>query len=101
MFPMQTFLPRFYGILAALDELADGAAASSEDLEDLNAELEDALMLIDALKPEDEREELLEALEDVRALAGDYQALAKDEPRVAVLARQLAMAADMAISNLG
>ena len=77
-------------------------AGAAEDLEDLNAELEDALLLISELDPRDgdEREELAGALEDLRALAGDYRSLAKAVPGVAEQARRLDMAAGLALSAL-
>lgn len=65
-------LGRFNEILDALDALADGGAA--EALDDLNAELEDALALLQETDPEDEPEDYADTLETIRALAGDYRA---------------------------
>ena len=65
-------ITRLEAILDALDALeADGDAA--EVLDDLNAEFEDALMLLAELDPDAEREEYADALEAIRALAGDYR----------------------------
>ena len=97
----KAFMERFDGILEELDALAESCPGeAAEDLEDLNAELEDALMLLGELKDGD-IEELTGALEDIRALADDYRALAADAPDLADCAGRLAMAAEMALSNAG
>ena len=105
MFPIRQFAERFGEILSELDELANAAAGgeAAEDLEDLNAELEDAILLLSELRPEGEdwREELTGTLEDLRALAGDYCALAGDIPDVAPLAQRLEMAAELALGSAG
>lgn len=98
---VKAFMERFGGILEELDALAEACAPSvAEDLEDLNAELEDALLLLGELK-EGEADELTGALEDLRALAEDYRALANGMPELADCADRLAMAADMALDNQG
>ena len=97
----KAFMERFGGILEELDALAETCPGeAAEDLEDLNAELEDALLLLDELKDSD-AEELTGALEDIRALAEDYRALAERAPDLSDCAGRLAMAADMALSNEG
>lgn len=101
MFPMRDFMERFGELLSELDALAadcDGEAC--EDLEDLTAELEDALLLLGEWKPEDDAEELADALEELRALAEDYGALSDRVPGLSDLADRLRMAADMALGNL-
>ena len=103
MFPMLQFMDRFGGILAELDELADGAAGeAAEALEDQNAELEDALLLLKELKPDDPdgAEELADALEDLRALAEDYRNLAGSVPGLSDLADRLEMTATLALNSL-
>lgn len=101
MFPIQSFIERFEGVLEQLDALAEDCAPdAAEDLEDLNAELEDALLLLNECKKGDDPEELADALEDLRALAGDYRGLADGIPALASLADQLEMAAGMALGNL-
>ena len=102
MFDRRDCMERFDGLLARLDALAadcDGGAA--EDLEDLNAEFEDALMLLGEWKPGDDPEELAGTLEDLRALAGDYRALPGGAQGLADLAGQLEQAADAALGGLG
>lgn len=85
---------RLKEVLAALDALAEehNGEAAEDDLEDLNAELEDALLLLDALG-DDEAEERCEALSDICALAGDYRALAATVPGLDALAIRLENAA--------
>ena len=101
MFPIQSFLDRFGGLLTQLDALAEDCdAEAAEDLEDLNAEFEDALMLLNECRADGDPEELTDALEDMKALAGDYRGLTGDIPELAALADQLEMAADMALGNL-
>lgn len=101
MFPIRDFMERFGELLSELDALAadcDGEAC--EDLEDLNAELEDALLLLGEWKPEDDAEELADALEELCALAEDYRALSDRVPGLSDIADRLRMAADMALGNL-
>ncbi len=101
MFPIQPFLERFGELLDDLDALAECCAGeAAEDFSDLNAELEDALLLLSECKPDDDPEALTDALEDLKALAGDYRALAGGVPGLSHLADQLDMAADMALGNL-
>ena len=79
MFPVKEFEGRFRAILAALDLESDG----SEDFEELNAEFEDALMILSEIRLDeaDWREEFTDALDDFGDLAGRYRALgsAQDE----------------------
>lgn len=80
----------FEEILSELDALASDLD-DAEELEELNAELEDALMMLGELDPRDGDydEDLEDALEELRALAGDYQRLAGAIPGVADLARRM------------
>jgi len=96
LFPVKAFVDRFGEILAELDALA--ASRDSEALEELNAEFEDALLLLGELKPQDEDfdEDLADTLEELRALAGDYRALSESLPDVAEPARRLEMAVALA-----
>lgn len=76
--------------LAALDALAaEMDDPIAEDLEDMNAELEDALAMLGEFRPGDDADELADALEDVRALAGDYRALTAKVPALAPLCDRL------------
>lgn len=99
MFPMKSFMGRFEEILKELDALADAVDGDgAEEFEDLNAEFEDTLMMLEELKPDgpDFAGELGEVLEDLRALAGDYRRHSAGLPEVADCARRLEMVAEMA-----
>ena len=71
---IRTIVKRLEAVLAELDALS-AESGSPEALEDLNAELEDALMLLSDIDPRESgwEEELSDALEEIRALAGDYR----------------------------
>ena len=71
---IRTIVSRLEPILAELDALAENCGAP-EALEDLNAEFEDSLMLLSEIDPREPgwEDELSDALEDLRALAGDYR----------------------------
>ena len=78
-------LEKFRELLEALD----AASGGDEDLEDLNAEYEDALMMLEALDPkaEDYPQELADALEEFDALRLDY----KKYPQTQDIARRLGL----------
>ncbi len=69
MLPIAEFEARFREILTALDDLADG-----EDMEELNAEFEDALFMLSQIDPrsDDAPEELADAMDEFDALRADY-----------------------------
>ena len=83
---------RLEAVLAALDALA-GECGDPEALEDLNAEFEDALMLLSQINPREDgwEDEFSGVLEDLRALAGDYRRTGI--PGVEALAEKLEAAA--------
>ena len=87
---IKTIVERLEAVLEAFDALA---ADAPEALEDLNAEFEDALMLLSEIDPREAgwQEELDDALEELRALAGDYRRTGV--PGVEALAEKLEMAA--------
>jgi len=89
---INTIVKRLEAVLAELDAMSSECGAP-EALEDLNAELEDALMLLSDIDPRDEgwEEELSDALEEIRALAGDYRKTGI--PGAKALADQLEQAA--------
>ena len=74
--PLKDFIARCLGVLDELDELA--GAKGNDALDDLNAELEDMLMVLQDIRPglPGWREELEEALDDLDAVAEDYERLA-------------------------
>ncbi len=71
---IKIIVKRLEAVLAELDALS-GECGSPDELEDLNAELEDALMMLSDIDPRQAgwEEELSDTLEDIRALAGDYR----------------------------
>ncbi len=91
---IEAYRARLSALLEELDALAL-SCGDSDALEDLNAEFEDALMLLDEIDEGSDgwEDELSDAREEFAALAGDYRALAKDIPALAPLAEKLAEAA--------
>ena len=91
------FLERFHGILDELDEIG-----SDEELEELNAQLEDVLFLMESVDPEDAdaAEEIAGALEEIDDLLAAYRELAEELPELRQQALELEMARKMAGQNL-
>ena len=91
------FLERFHGILDELDEIG-----SDEELEELNAQLEDVLFLMESVDVEDAdaAEELEGALEEIDDLLAAYRELAEELPELRQQALELEMARKMAGQNL-
>lgn len=92
---VKRIVERLEAVLSELDALAE-ECGSPEALEDLNAEFEDALMMLSDIDPREtgREEELSDALEELRALAGDYRRLASEIPRLNALAARLKQAAE-------
>ena len=91
------FLERFHGILDALDALE-----ADEELEELNAQLEDVLFLMESVDVEDAdaAEEIAGALEEIDDLLAAYRELAEELPELRQQALELEMARRMAGQNL-
>lgn len=92
MLDVKSVTQRMDAVLDGLDGLVGACDARvREALEDLNAELEDVLLLLSELRPGDADwlEEWEDALEEVKALAEDYRTLAEDVPGLEALARRL------------
>ena len=91
------FLERFHGILDELDEIG-----ADEELEELNAQLEDVLFLMESVDPEDAdaAEEIAGALEEIDDLLAAYRELAEEQPELRQQALELEMARRMAGQNL-
>ena len=91
------FLERFHGILDALDALE-----ADEELEELNAQLEDVLFLMESVDVEDAdaAEEIEGALEEIDDLLAAYRELAEELPELRQQALELEMARRMAGQNL-
>ena len=89
------FLDRFQEILDALDEIS-----ASEEMDELNAQFEDVLFLMESTDDEDEdaAEEIDGALEEMEDLLDQYREL--DIPEVNQKAVELEMAIRMVRNNL-
>ena len=87
------FLERFQSILDALDEFE-----MDEELEELNAQLEDALFLMEC--SEDDVEELQGAIEEIDGLLAEYRALSERRPELRQKVLELEMAVELDGRNL-
>ncbi len=92
------FIARFEDILSKLDEIT-----MNEEMEELNAQLEDAIFLLDSTSEDDEdaEEDISGALSEIMSLSGDYAALDAEDEQLGQLALELEMAARMAAKNIG
>ena len=92
MLPIAEFEARFSKILAALDDIADG-----EDMEELNAEFEDALFMLSQIDPGagDAPEEFMDALDEFDALRADYARI----PSAREVAERMGMLIEFARKN--
>ena len=95
--PLTAFVERFSGILDAFDALT-----ADEEQEELNAEFEDAIFLLESIDAEDEdaAEEIEDALDEIDALCGDFRKAAGKDSERAEIVLQMEMAARMARQNL-
>ena len=103
MFPIKEFEKRFREILAQLDEFRDlYDDDQAEVVEEMNAEYEDALFVIECIGADDEdwAEEFTDALEEFKDLLEGYQKLAEEVPELKEVANRLDMASKMAEANL-
>lgn len=91
------FCGRFQSILDALDEYD-----MDETLEELNAQLEDAIFLMESIDADDEdaSEETEGALEEIADILSEYRDLARERPELSEKVNELAMAVQMAENNL-
>jgi len=89
------FMKRFQEILDALDEMSD-----SDEMDELNAQFEDILFLMESVDPEEEdaQEELEGALEEMEDLLEEYRELEMSEIDQKIT--ELEMALRMARNNL-
>ena len=94
---MKAFLQRFQAILDAMDEFE-----ADEELEEINAQLEDTIFLIESIDETDEdaAEEIADAFDDLDDIAADYLDYAEDDPEILEKANELKMTIEMARRNL-
>lgn len=103
MFPVKEFEKRFREILAQLDELRDLCDDDqTENIEEMNAEYEDALFVIECIDINEEEwtEEFSDALEEFKDLLSGYQKLAQEVSEIKDAADRLDMVIKMAEANL-
>lgn len=91
------FIDRFQAILDALDAMCD-----DDELEELNAQLEDCILLLWDADPEDAdgQEEIQDALEEIAGLPDEYRDIGGASNAILESANALEMAARMAQANL-
>ena len=91
---LEGFQERFQSILDDFDGFE-----MDEELEELNAQLEDALFLMECSG--DDAEELQGAIEEIDGLLAEYRALSGRRPELCQKVLELGMAVEMADRNLG
>ena len=87
---LKGFVDRFRDILDTLDEFAD-----NEDMEELNAQLEDAIFLLECADPED-KDEVDGALDEIASLIDEYRESAETDSDTENSLRSLEMLVRMA-----
>ena len=94
---LAVFAVRFQDILDAMDEFD-----MDETLEELNAEFEDTLFLMENIDEEEEdaSDEIEGALEEMQDILEEYQDMADERPELKQKVSELNMALQMARSNL-
>lgn len=91
------FISRFQAILEELDQFE-----MDEEMEEMNAEFEDALFMMETIDEdgEDAAEEIADAMEDMDDLLARYRALCGERPELGQKVLELEMAVQMAKNNL-
>lgn len=100
MYPIKEFEKRFRGLLDEMDELR--ADADDEDLEELAADFEDALFVVECIGADDEdwREQLIDALDEFSDIAEGSRRLAGEIPQMEGIAGRMDALIQMARANL-
>jgi len=94
---MKAFLQRFHAILDAMDEFE-----ADEELEEINAQFEDTIFLIESIDETDEdaAEEIADAFDDLDDNAAVYLDKQKTAHEILEKANELKMTLEMARRNL-
>lgn len=103
MLPIEEYIGGMEETLDGLDELMKGRKGERlTQLSELNAELEDTLMLLGEIDMEDEDalEQMAETLADIEDLGDEYMRLAADDAALESLAQRLKTLAGTARANL-
>lgn len=100
MYPIKEFEKRFRGLLDEMDELR--ADADDEDLEELAADFEDALFVVECIGANDEdwREQFIDALDEFSDIAEGSRRLAGEIPQMEGIAGRMDALIQMARANL-
>lgn len=100
MYPIKEFEKRFRGLLDEMDELR--ADADDEDLEELAADFEDALFVIECIGADDEdwREQFIDALDEFSDIAEGSRRLAREIPQMEGITGRMDALIQMARANL-
>lgn len=101
MFPVKEFEKRFRDSLGKLDDLRDGMnGEEAEQMDELNANFEDALFVIESIDQNEEEwtEEFTDALEEIKDLCASYAEI--DQPEISPILQTLRMTIQMAENNL-
>ena len=91
------FVRRFQDILDAMDEFGE-----AEEIEEINAELEDAIFLMENIDEDDgdAKEEIEGALEEIEDILAEYRDLKDEYPEIGQKVIELEMTFQMAKNNL-
>ena len=100
MYPIKEFEKRFRGLLDEMDERR--ADADDEDLEELAADFEDALFVVECIGADDEdwREQFTDALDEFSDIAEGRRRLAGEIPQMEGIAGRMDALIQMARANL-
>ncbi len=100
MYPIKEFEKRFRGLLDEMDELR--ADADDEDLEELAADFEDTLFVVECIGADDEdwREQFTDALDEFSDIAEGSRRLAGEIPQMEGIAGRMDALIQMARANL-
>ena len=100
MYPIKEFEKRFRGLLDEMDELRSDA--DDEDLEELAADFEDALFVVECIGANDEdwREQFTDALDEFSDIAEGSRRLAREIPQMEGIAGRTEALIQMARANL-
>ena len=100
MYPIKEFEKRVRGLLDEMDELR--ADADDEDLEELAADFEDALFVVECIGADDEdwREQFTDALDEFSDIAEGSRRLAGEIPQMEGITGRMEALIQMARANL-
>lgn len=100
MYPIKEFEKRFRDLLDEMDEIR--ADADSEELDELAADFEDALFVMECIGADDEdwQEQFTDALDEFSDVAAGSRGFAKEIPPLEGIAERMDSLVQMARANL-